>query len=224
MADQGISAAFPAPPAHYTLFTDAAVRQAKDAKADTDVDAIAIDGDAGPALLPYLQPPAPPNEDYTIFGQRIPIVDRLQSLAEAGIERLPAEGSDRVVELKKLSRSLLVKFLDIVQTMGVDPEQFPGKLQDVRLLLLNIHNLVNEYRPQQTRELLIGMMRDQLAQGQAEIATLEKHCDETEQLIERYKGSSSLLAGQTQDRNTTNRAELDLWAELAAAAIKTTPT
>ena len=65
MADHGISAAFPAPPAHYLLFTDENVRRVKDEHA--------IDDDAGEEVRKLMRPPAPPTEDYAVFGQRVPV-------------------------------------------------------------------------------------------------------------------------------------------------------
>ena len=128
-----------------------------------------------------------------------------------------------MVELKKLCRSLLVKFLDIVQTMGIDPERFPAKLEQIRLILLNVHNLINEARPQQTREQLMAMMRDQLAKGKEEVATLERHCHETEQLIERFKDARQLLA-LTPVAAAADDDDLAVWAAIRPAAIKGAPS
>ena len=69
MADQGISAAFPAPPAHFAFFTDDNVRRFKD-KADGD----AIEGHAEDEQVSrFMRPPAPPTKDYAVFGQRVPV-------------------------------------------------------------------------------------------------------------------------------------------------------
>jgi mediator of RNA polymerase II transcription subunit 7 len=43
------------------------------------------------------------------------------------------------------------------------------KVQDIRTILINMHHLINEYRPHQARETLIMMMEEQLEEMDKEI-------------------------------------------------------
>ncbi|BFZ54983.1 hypothetical protein PYCC9005_002021 [Savitreella phatthalungensis] len=102
---QDISGAFPPPPSHYTLFTSANVAAHKAGELDETTAA-------------YFHPPQIPKESYTLFGQTWPVVDRIASLQESGIEQLFDDRVDVAENAKSLARSLLLKFLDIVQTMA----------------------------------------------------------------------------------------------------------
>jgi mediator of RNA polymerase II transcription subunit 7 len=113
--------------------------------------------------------------------------DVLPSLAEQGIEQLytppstpsssgagPATHSDRALILKRLAKSLLLNFLELMGIMSINPEQYAEKIQDLRTLFINFHHLLNEYRPHQARESLILMMEAQLARSKAETEGIEK--------------------------------------------------
>jgi mediator of RNA polymerase II transcription subunit 7 len=66
--------------------------------------------------------------------------------------------------LLKISKSLLLNFLEFVGILSVSPEQFESKVDDMRNLFINAHHLINIYRPHQARESLI-MMLDEQGQG-----------------------------------------------------------
>lgn len=114
--------------------------------------------------------------------------DILPSLTEQGIEQLysppatpsgsgagsdPQSHSDRTLILKRIAKSLLLNFLELMGIMSVNPEQYAEKIQDLRTLFINFHHLLNEYRPHQARESLILMMEAQLARSKAETNGIE---------------------------------------------------
>jgi len=76
---------------------------------------------------------------------------------------------DRAVYLKKMARSILLNFLELVGVLSVDPSQYRQKVDDLTTLFINSHHLINEYRPHQARETLIMMMEEQLARKRKEI-------------------------------------------------------
>lgn len=76
---------------------------------------------------------------------------------------------DRAVYLKKMARSILLNFLELVGILSVDPSQYRQKVDDLTTLFINSHHLINEYRPHQARETLIMMMEEQLARKRKEI-------------------------------------------------------
>lgn len=127
-----------------------------------------------PAPLSYLVPPTPPvSEPYRSFGEIWQPKDKMVSLPEMGIKQLYPTNYDRITELKKLLHSLLIQFLELVGIMGISPDQFPAKTEDIRVILINLHHLLNEYRPHQSRESLILLMEEQLEKKRKEIEELK---------------------------------------------------
>lgn len=82
------------------------------------------------------------------------------------IRRLYPQHFDRKKELKKLNHSLLVNFLDLVDILINAPEspRRTEKIDDLTVLFLHIHHLLNEYRPHQARETLRVMLELQKRQ------------------------------------------------------------
>ncbi|ORY77789.1 MED7 protein-domain-containing protein [Protomyces lactucae-debilis] len=193
MADSaGISSAFPPPPESYKLFTEENLAQ------------LAQD----PAQLPdevrqALEPPEVPTESYTVFGQTWHLQEKLQTLKEAGVKQLYPESLDAgtgnpVPELQKLARSIFMTFLELVKGMSHDPESFPGGLEHMRVLLLNMHHLINGYRPHQARETLALMMEQQIQRRQEEIAHVEALNVKAKRLLSIYEQGDTLMADEQQ--------------------------
>lgn len=94
------------------------------------------------------------------------------------------EGSKfKIEELKKLLKSLLLNFLEIIGVMSVSPDQFAIKIEHIRTILINIHHLLNEYRPHQSRESLILLLEKQVETKKDEIKEIERVCNEVEAKI-----------------------------------------
>lgn len=154
--------------------------------------------------------------------------DKLQSLEAAGIERLvPAietdrdgKHTDRAFELKRLAKSIMLNYLELMGIMGCNPSQVSRpvrpasdplpytrkknnkallltythththtlqgkeKIQDLKVLFLNFHHIVNEYRPHQARESLIALMQDQLDAKRAETAAVRGVIDRAKRILE----------------------------------------
>ncbi len=89
----------------------------------------------------------------------------------------------KIEELKKLLKSLLLNFLEIVGVMSVSPDQFVVKIEHIRTILINIHHLLNEYRPHQSRESLILLLEKQVETKKDEIKEIERVCNEVESKI-----------------------------------------
>ena len=71
-----------------------------------------------------------------------------------GITQLysPEPNQDRTVELRNLTKSALMNYLELVGIMGVDPAGWTEKVEDLRIIFINMHHLLNEYRPHQVTE------------------------------------------------------------------------
>ncbi|KAJ3015917.1 UNVERIFIED_CONTAM: Conserved oligomeric Golgi complex subunit [Siphonaria sp. JEL0065] len=147
MANQ-LQSQYPLPPSYYSRFTD---------------EALALGTD------PLLKPPPPLGPGvaaYTVFGDNLRLTDRPPLLSEMGLTQLfPNEyspGFDRAKELKKLNHSLLLNFLELQLVLTKRPEQYVAKIEDIRLIYINIHYLLNGYRPHQARDTLKLLMELQI--------------------------------------------------------------
>jgi len=121
----------PLPPMQFILeYTDEAVRR----------------GSAPP-------PPPPISDSYTMFGQPFSSEDCIvASLESQGIRRLySAKEVDRKRELRKLNHSVLVNFLDLLDILIKTPDSAKReeKIEDLNLLFIHMHHLINEFRPHQ---------------------------------------------------------------------------
>ncbi|KAF8534137.1 mediator complex, subunit Med7, partial [Trichophaea hybrida] len=164
--------AFPDPPNFYTHFTSANITALRSHRQSLNLgptDSIPADSIPTSSPLHYLiPPPLPSSGSYWSFSEFWQTPERHPSLEENGITRLYSEtdeevaGANRVVELRRLSKSLLLSFLELVGVMAVNPEDYPSKTADLQTILFNMHHLINQYRPHQARETLCLMMEEQL--------------------------------------------------------------
>jgi mediator of RNA polymerase II transcription subunit 7 len=123
-------------------------------------------------------------------------------LQEQGIEQLypstptesdpekpsqPSRPFNHAYYLLKISKSLLLNFLEFVGILSIAPEQFQSKVEDLRNLFINAHHLLNLYRPHQARESLIMMMEEQLNRSREEIQQMDKMHAEINGFLEQLK-------------------------------------
>jgi mediator of RNA polymerase II transcription subunit 7 len=75
----------------------------------------------------------------------------IRSLEEQNIERLYPQQYDKKIELKKLNRSVVICFLELLDILIDNPssEERNEKVKDLSILFINMHHLINEYRPHQ---------------------------------------------------------------------------
>jgi len=81
--------------------------------------------------------------------------------------------------LRKLNHSLLVNFLDLLDLLIQCPDspRRAEKVDDISLLFIHIHHLLNEFRPHQARETVRVMLDLQRRQRNETTARLQKHID-----------------------------------------------
>ncbi|KAK8919859.1 Mediator of RNA polymerase II transcription subunit 7 [Metarhizium anisopliae] len=185
-----------------------------------------------PEELTNLQPPPEPSDGrWRVFGDQYMLDDKLPTLEEQGITNLPTTGLsdskdakhyDRAFELKKLVKSLLLNFLELAGTLSRNPAHAEGKIQDLRTLFINIHHILNEYRPHQARESAIAMMQDHLDKTRSETDAIRMQVEKAKSVLEGLgklgQGDVELAgeegAGEAGDEteNMRIRREMDLWA------------
>ncbi|CDS08437.1 hypothetical protein LRAMOSA09799 [Lichtheimia ramosa] len=123
--------------------------------------------------LKALEPPPPPTESYTIFDQRWQVHESLQSLSDLGVRQLFPEGNiDPIRELKKLNRSLMNQYLQLLQTLVENPQEYGQKIENISTIFINMHHILNEYRPHQARETLRLLMENQITRKREMVAEL----------------------------------------------------
>ncbi|KIW95980.1 uncharacterized protein Z519_03046 [Cladophialophora bantiana CBS 173.52] len=188
MADQELpqqlpEAPFPAPPPFWRYFTVANEDELR------KIESSSADGQAKqklPLHLAYLRPPPPPAsaEYYTSFGQK-QVIDptKASSLPTEQLLFNPDDPNlNHAVLLSRLTKSLLLNFLELTSVLSLDPTKHEEKMEDIRQLLLNIHVVINIYRPHQARESVKEMLEGILEEGQREI----DECDKMKQRVDEF--------------------------------------
>ncbi|CAI9732049.1 mediator of RNA polymerase II transcription subunit 7-like [Octopus vulgaris] len=160
---QGVSS-FPLPPMQYiSLYTDDHIKRGR---------------------VP--QPPPPIQDSYMMFGVPFNADDAIiRPLETQGFRRLYPQNYDHKRELKKLNHSILINFLDLLDILirAPDSPKRTEKLDDMNLLFIHMHHLINEFRPHQARETLRMMMEYQKRQRLEIADKFQKHLDGVKELI-----------------------------------------
>ncbi|PNY25579.1 Mediator of RNA polymerase II transcription subunit 7 [Tolypocladium capitatum] len=197
-----LASTFPNPPPFWKDFTPDRVARIEDLRhahaENTDngagADAALVRLPDLPEDLTNLQPPPEPADGrWRVFGDQYMLDDRLPTLEEQGIANLPATGPspskdtkhyDGAFELKRLAKSLLLNFLELAGTLSRSPAAAAAKIQDLRTIFINLHHILNEYRPHQARESLIEMMQDHLDRTRAETVAVRAQVDKARSVLE----------------------------------------
>jgi mediator of RNA polymerase II transcription subunit 7 len=188
MADKPFTkAAFPIPPPFYQHFTKANIAQLKQIRKERSATQDTEDGEQtntesskqiDPQTLPpnlrYLIPPQLPTDGkWRTFGAQHDLHAPDPSLEDAGIEVLfpsdPAVKLSPQPYLISLARSLLTTFLSLTGILSEDATQYEETVMDLKTIVTNMHDLINQYRPHQARETLILMMEERIERLRGEI-------------------------------------------------------
>lgn len=153
----------PLPPAQYiNLYTDENIRKNRAPK-----------------------PPPPILDTYQMFGSTFNNEEMIRSLESQGIRRLIPQHFDRRKELKKLNHSLFANFLDLIDLLIKYPDspKRMEKIEDLSLLFVHIHHLLNEFRPHQARETLRVLMEVQKRTRIETAMRFQKHLEKVRDLV-----------------------------------------
>ncbi|OWZ16224.1 Mediator of RNA polymerase II transcription subunit [Phytophthora megakarya] len=128
---------------------------------------------------------------YHMFGSPYSTQDVVPDLLPHAEKKLYAKNDETVhykAEMKKINRSLLANFVELVDVLVKKPAMFNAKLDDVELLFLNMHNLINAFRPHQARETVIQMLKTQVQERRDAARDIRRTIDESRQSVERVHG------------------------------------
>ncbi|XP_057311016.1 mediator of RNA polymerase II transcription subunit 7-like [Hydractinia symbiolongicarpus] len=146
--------------------------------------------------------PAPVTGEYTMFGHQYKTDDEIiQPLESQGIKRLYSKEKqfDHIVEMKKLNHSILVNYLELLETMIEEPASAERirKIEEIKVLFINLHHLINEFRPHQARETLRIMLHRQKQQRLETTERLRLNIDKAKSILKACAGQLNNLQGST---------------------------
>nr|CAH0100824.1 unnamed protein product [Daphnia galeata] len=133
------------------------------------------------------RPPPPITDNYSMFGNPYNTDDAvIRPLESQNIRRLYPNNYDHRRELKKLNHSITASFLDLVDICIRNPESEARatKIDDLTLLFIHMHHLVNEFRPHQARETLRVMLEQQKRQRLEIAERFRRHFDKAWELVQ----------------------------------------
>lgn len=186
-----ISSLYPPPPPYHKFFT----QENKRKLSEWEIEQKQQRGDETaipPGELRFLVPPKQPDgTQYRGYGNIWLFEDKLPSLKDSQWEQLYVDDDENITsetkikELHKLMNSLLLNFLELIGVLSIDPSKFETKIKDINLILINLNHLLNTYRPHQSRESLIMLLKKQIDHKKNEIANIDQVCNEIKSKIKK---------------------------------------
>lgn len=99
--------------------------------------------------------------------------------------------------------SLLLNFLELIGILSIDPIKYDKKIHDINLILININHLLNTYRPHQSRESLIMLLKNQIDYKFLEIDQINKKCLDIKSKIKNLINERITVVSDGTTTNTT---------------------
>ncbi|GME77616.1 unnamed protein product [[Candida] boidinii] len=245
--DELVSSLYPPPPPYITFFTEDNHERLgelrREGKTDEEISKIRD--------IKFLVPPSPPDRpNYRSFGDMWNFQDKPVSLEESGVPQLYESNNnvksdsgdteeteeevfttERINELKKMTKSLLLNFLEFIGIISKNPTYAQEKIENIRVILINIHHLLNSYRLHQSRESLILKFEQKISEDLKSIKKINDTCDLMEKQIKRLvqeeidaKISNMSIDSNSQDTNAhdfkeTNQNDIKALKKEAIAAM-----
>jgi len=141
-------------------------------------------------MMPYLKRPCLIfwcQDSYSMFGVPFRADDQIiRPLESQSLPRLYPHNYDHKRELKKLNFSILVNFLDLLDILikAPDSQRRVEKIDDLTLLFIHMHHLINEFRPHQARETLRVMLEVQKRQRLETVDRFQKHFKHVQEMLQ----------------------------------------
>lgn len=176
------ASAYPPPPPYYKLYKD-----------------YSENATSAPA------PPPPVVGTYLMFGSTYTTDDMLPSLEEQGLRQLYPKGPhvDYKQELKQLNRELVLNMLELADVLVDRPSQYARRVEDMGLILRNMHHLLNSLRPHQARATLIHILELQIQRRKQAIEDIRRKRQEARLLLQE---SLSTIDGHVDSKQIASAA------------------
>ncbi|PRP81544.1 mediator of RNA polymerase II transcription subunit 7 isoform 2 [Planoprotostelium fungivorum] len=158
----------PPPPGFYKLYTDVNLGK--------------VPPQEGERVEPPPSAPPPPEDTYSMFGRLYTTRDENVPL-EPSTQLYSLTDTNHVQELNKLNKSLAMKYIELITYLIHEPEQYEQKIGDLHTILLNMHHLINSYRPHQARQTLISLMEQQRDNRRDQIKSTDTANEEVIKLL-----------------------------------------
>lgn len=173
MSDELILALYPPPPPFAQFFSEENEEKLNQFRLENP------EGEA-PGELRFLEPPKQPEgTHYSGYGNLWSFEDRLPLLKDTKWDQLYQSNDElitletKITELHKLVDLLLLNFLELIGMVSVDPSKAEPKINNISLILININHLLNTYRPHQSRESLIMLLKKLIEAKRKEIEEID---------------------------------------------------
>ncbi|VDP91705.1 unnamed protein product [Echinostoma caproni] len=110
---------------------------------------------------------------------------------------LPNQTYNRKRELRKINFSILANYLDLLDIITRDPSspKRTERLDNLAILFINMHHLVNEYRQHQARDLLREILSYQVSIASQTVEKAELYTTRANDLL-RNAGQELIVPGQ----------------------------
>lgn len=193
MAASEAVSSLPLPPPYYKLFAPKESIKGKGGEREDAMDTEDLEEDAG--KVPVLEPPPPPGagESYEMFGITYKVEPEIEHLlpmdqilfktkneqsAEknedgAGFEPAAVEVVDYKTQMKILLESLMANYVQLLEVLNKCPDMQSEKVAALEQLFVNFHDVLNQFRAHEAREMLARRLRHQIHEEEHELKLLE---------------------------------------------------
>lgn len=193
-----LKAPFPAPPPFWRHFTTTNLAR---------LDELSNSGDNAankPTFeLAVLRPPPPPTTgEYRAFDRPNQVHPRADPPPAEILLFDPASPRlNPAVVLTRLTKSLLLNFLELTTIMSENPSERTEKIQDIRRLMINVHAVINMYRPHQARESVKERLEGMLEDGEREMEQCEAVKERVRDFLTELHAVKARREGRTEQSN-----------------------
>jgi hypothetical protein len=123
-------------------------------------------------------------------------------------------------ELKRLNKSIIHKFLELLDFLANDPSKSASKVEELELLFVNFHFLLNGFRTHQARQTLISWLEEQLQRRSQALETIRQLTEQANSSISESKIQLSNYSTQLLSFSQNNENQNPVMSEDHPSTIK----